>query len=123
MTELSADELLNRALLAILRGTADSHLELDIKPELPWPQSREVCDHFQACPEATISDVAGRDGACGNGTCNVATITMTVNCPHQAAAPAQLDTYGHLTLLLDDMHQLGQEASWADADEGEDEDG
>lgn len=122
MSDLSADELLNRALLAILHGTADSHLELDIQPELPWPQSREACDHLEACPEAAISDVAGRDGTCGNDTCAVGTITMTVCCSHTAAAPAQLDTYGHLSLLLDDMHQLGQEAVWRDEyDKGDDE--
>ena len=114
MSDLSADELLNRALLAILHGTADSHLELDIQAELPWPQSREACDHLEGCSEATITDVAGRDGACGNGTCNVAIVTMTVGCPHQDAAPARLNTYGHLSLLLADMHQLGQEAAWGD---------
>lgn len=123
MSDLSADELLNRALLAILHGTADSQLELDIQPdEVPWPQFREVCDHFAACPDATISDAAGRDGTCGNDTCAVGTISMTVRCPHQAAAPAQLDTYGHLSLLLEDMHQLGQEAVWRDEyDKGDDE--
>lgn len=119
--DLSADELLNRALLAILHGTADSRLEIDIKPELPCPQSREVCEHFEACSEVVISDVAGRESTCGNDTCNVGVIAMTVHCPHQAAAPAQLDTYGHLSLLLDDMHQLGQEAAWRD-EHNEDDD-
>lgn len=108
-TKLSADELLNRALTEILRNPGDYRYSIDISPDLPWPDWRNVSHHLDACPDAAVTAAGGEDRVVGS--CNVAIVSMTVKCPH-FEAPAKLDTYGHLSWLLDEMHEIGRQASW-----------
>lgn len=112
MADLTADELLNLALIGILHGdygqriVARQHYHIDVDPDGSWPDSRYRSDHLESCPEATATAATGEDHAVN--THNVAIIHMTVTCPHVGSAPAQLGTYGHLAWLLDEMHQIGQ---------------
>ena len=102
-----ADALLNRALLEILR---DRRGDIDVQGV-----SDETDRHFAGCPDATITSVDGEARECGNGTCNIGRISMTIGCPHHPNAWATLDEYGSLSSLLDQMYRIGQNAIDGDA--------
>jgi hypothetical protein len=103
-----ADELLNRALLEILRGARRGDVNIT-------GVSLERDQHFTGCPDVEITSVRGEDGACGNRTRDVGLIHMTVGCPHQSGAPATLGEYGSLSSLLARMYRIGQDAINRDA--------
>lgn len=107
--DVTADELLARALLAILRDRAG----LTGRGGLEFLDNRADEDHLAQCPGATVTDVHGEDGACGNGTCNAALMTMTVSCPHVGSAYARYGRLGHLDALIEDMARIARDTERA----------
>jgi hypothetical protein len=66
-----------------------------------------------------VEDVAESDGTCGNGTCNLGIISMTVRCPHVDPVMATLSAYGSLGPLMDEMYRIGQRVASSNSNEGE----
>ena len=105
---MTPDELATRALLAVLRDrgglTGRGELELDRSADR---------DHLRDCPDTAISDVHGSESACGNGTCNAALMTMTVQCQHTAPSTARYGQLGHLSDLIEEMEQIARDVERA----------
>ncbi len=115
----SADELLNRALREVLQGDyAPGQGEVEISNT-----TVEQDQHFETCPDVTIRAAQPVSSSCGNDTCNITRITMTIGCPHQESADATWADYGSWPGLMDRMYEIGRKAIENDAYAREEGDG
>lgn len=103
----SADDLLRRAILAMMRDPTGN----------TWPRASEfefdpgTADatetHLEKCPDAQVADVDSGTDATSTGT-QVGRVTCTVHCPHGFTAQAQVGAYGHVSFLLERMEEAAR---------------
>ena len=109
MPELTADELLRRSLLEMMRDTAGRDwpraTEFEFAPATPAATET----HLTQCPNAQIHDVHADTDATSTGT-QVGQVTCTVRCPHGEAAAARAGAYGNVSFLIERMEQRARRA-------------
>lgn len=104
----SADELLNGALLAMLRDAAGRYWPraIEFEFELGTPNATEK--HLEQCPDAEVTGVTSATKATDTGT-QIGVVQCTVRCAHGYSAAARAGAYGHVSGLIDRMEQYGRD--------------
>ena len=118
MPEPTADELLRRSLLEMMRDTDGRDwpraTEFEFAPTTP--DATET--HLTQCPDAQIHDVDADTGTTSTGT-QVGQVVCTARCPHGETAAARAGAYGNVSFLIERMEQHARRA--AGNDEGDED--
>lgn len=107
MAKLSADDLLRRALLEMMRDTSGRDWPRATEFEFGHATSAEVESHLAQCANAEIHDVDSDTDTTTTGT-QVGSVTCTVRCPHGHSASARAASYGNVSFLIERMEQYAQ---------------
>lgn len=109
MPESTADDLLRRSLLEMMRDAAGRDwpraTEFEFAPTTPAATET----HLTQCPDAQIHDVDADTDTTSTGT-QVGQVVCTVRCPHGESAAAKAGAYGNVSFLIDRMTEHARRA-------------